>query len=126
MLKVFLTDNMFFDYDTPRKALEKLGAELVIASKSHDTETFIREGSDADVVICIKGPLEDAFIESLAKARMVIRTGVGVDAANVPACNKRGIPVCNVPDFCRDEVADHTMALKLSMLRGLPNLRQGR
>ena len=120
MLKVFLTDDMFYDYDTPRKELEKLGAELVISSKSHDTATFIKEGSDADVVICIKGPLEDAFIDSLTKCRMIIRTGVGVDAANVPACSRRGIPVCHVPNFCRDEVADQTLAMMLSMLRGLP------
>lgn len=120
MMKVFLTDKMFYDYETPRRELAKLGAELVIASKPHDTETFIKEGSDADVVICIKGPLEDEFIDSLTKCRMVIRTGVGVDAANVPACNRRGIPVCHVPNFCRDEVADQTLAMMLAMLRGLP------
>jgi D-3-phosphoglycerate dehydrogenase len=36
---------------------------------------------------------------------------------DVKAATKKGIPVANVPDYCIDEVADHTMALVLCTAR---------
>ena len=40
-----------------------------------------------------------------------------IDAQEAKA---RGIVVCNVPDYCMSEVADHTMALLLSLVRNIP------
>lgn len=48
---------------------------------------------------------------------MIVRYGVGVDNVDLEAARARGIPVCNVPDYCIDEVADHTLAFLLSMTR---------
>jgi phosphoglycerate dehydrogenase-like enzyme len=39
---------------------------------------------------------------------------------DLKAAGERGIPVCNVPDYGTADVADHTMALLLSLMRGLP------
>jgi len=49
----------------------------------------------------------------------VVRYGVGVDNVEVVAATERGVWVANVPDYGRDEVADHTLALALSLLRGV-------
>jgi D-3-phosphoglycerate dehydrogenase len=43
-----------------------------------------------------------------------------VDNVDLAAAGERGIPVCNVPDYCLDEVADHTLALALALSRQLP------
>jgi D-3-phosphoglycerate dehydrogenase len=44
---------------------------------------------------------------------------VGVDNVDLRAATERGVWVANVPDYGRDEVADHTLALALAMLRGV-------
>ncbi|MBU6239760.1 MAG: C-terminal binding protein, partial [Planctomycetes bacterium] len=36
---------------------------------------------------------------------------------DLDAAKRCGIPVCNVPDYCIDEVADHTLAFLLSLTR---------
>jgi lactate dehydrogenase-like 2-hydroxyacid dehydrogenase len=58
-------------------------------------------------------------IASLANCRVLIRNGVGYDSVDTGAATRRGIPVCNVPDYGTEEVADHTIALTLALCRQL-------
>lgn len=53
------------------------------------------------------------------RLRAVVRMGVGYDRLDRAACARRGILVCNVPDYGTTEVADHAMALALALRRGL-------
>ena len=47
---------------------------------------------------------------------MCIRDSDNVDCE---AAKEKGIPVCNIPTYCIDEVADHTLSFILSMTRQL-------
>lgn len=42
---------------------------------------------------------------------------VGVDSIDLKAATEFGIIVANVPDYCIDEVSNHTIALILSVIR---------
>jgi D-3-phosphoglycerate dehydrogenase len=53
----------------------------------------------------------------MRRARAIVRYGIGVDNVDLAAARSRGIPVCNVPDYCIDEVADHTLAFILALTR---------
>jgi D-3-phosphoglycerate dehydrogenase len=53
----------------------------------------------------------------MTRARAIVRYGIGVDNVDLAAARERGIPVCNVPDYCIDEVADHTLAFILALIR---------
>jgi D-3-phosphoglycerate dehydrogenase len=114
--KIFVTDKGFQNYDKEVKELSKYDAELIFASKN-DTETFISEGHDADIVINTFTEVTSEFIERLSNCRMIIRTGIGVNTINVEAATKKGIMVSYVPDYCRDEVADHSTTLALAICR---------
>ena len=53
----------------------------------------------------------------MLRARVIVRYGIGVNNVDLDAARDRGIPVCNVPDYCIDEVADHTLAFILAATR---------
>jgi C-terminal binding protein len=58
-------------------------------------------------------------IGRLTKCRAIVRCGVGYDNVDLEAAGRKGIYVCNVPDYGTDEVADHAIALMLACCRGL-------
>ena len=56
-------------------------------------------------------------IDASPKLQIVCRLGIGLDNIDVAHCTQRGIPVTNVPDYCLNEVAEHTVALLLALAR---------
>jgi phosphoglycerate dehydrogenase-like enzyme len=75
---------------------------------------------EADALILWHGPLMTAaVIARMTKCRAIIRNGVGFDTVDTAAAAKAGIPVCNVPDYGTEEVADHAIALTLALYRQL-------
>jgi D-3-phosphoglycerate dehydrogenase len=68
---------------------------------------------DADAVIT--GPFEvrEKAIAGMTKCKIIQALGVGYDRIDLRAAGERGIFVCNVPDYCVNEVADHTIGLLL-------------
>jgi phosphoglycerate dehydrogenase-like enzyme len=81
---------------------------------------FPAEIFDAHVLILWHGPLVSASVVSkLKNCRAIIRNGVGFDTVDIAAAAKAGIPVCNVPDYGTEEVADHAIALALALYRQL-------
>ena len=62
-------------------------------------------------------PVNAAVIDAMQRAKVIVRYGIGVDNVDLEAAKRKGIPVCNVPDYCIDEVADHTLAFILGSTR---------
>jgi C-terminal binding protein len=58
-------------------------------------------------------------LERFPKLRAICRMGVGYDNLDRVAAAERQIMILNVPDYGTTEVADHAMALTLSLRRGL-------
>lgn len=78
------------------------------------------EALDADVLILWHNvPVDAAVIDRLTRCRAIIRNGVGFDSVDAAAAARKNIPVCNVPDYGTEEVADHAIALTLALCRQL-------
>jgi D-3-phosphoglycerate dehydrogenase len=56
-------------------------------------------------------------IAAAPRCRIVSRIGVGLDNIDVDYCTRHSIPVTNVPNYCTTEVAEHALALLLSLGR---------
>ncbi len=81
---------------------------------------FPEEAVAAHALILWHGPLVTADVLARMKnCRAIIRNGVGFDTVDIDAAAKAGIPVCNVPDYGTEEVADHAIALTLALYRQL-------
>ena len=60
-----------------------------------------------------------ADLDRLPALRVVATCSVGFDHLDVDEAERRGVWACNVPDYCVEEVADHSLALVLALLRGV-------
>ena len=58
-------------------------------------------------------------LEACPKLKVVSRMGVGVDSIDLDAATELGVLACNVPGANTVEVADHAMALLLTLTRRL-------
>lgn len=75
---------------------------------------------DADgAQVGILPPTTRRVMESCPNLKVVSRFGVGVDSIDLEAATQLGVMVCNVPGSNTTEVADHAMALLLSLTRRL-------
>jgi phosphoglycerate dehydrogenase-like enzyme len=75
-------------------------------------------GCDAIVIWQVMN-LDAATIAKLDNCRIVARAGVGFDGIDLAACARKGIAVCNCPDYGTTDVADHAIALYLALSRGI-------
>jgi D-3-phosphoglycerate dehydrogenase len=109
------------DHDTvdPERAVLKGHDVELRRLQCRTPEEVAAQAGDADVLINQYVPITAEVLEALPRCRLVVRYGVGVDNVDVEAAARRGVWVANVPDYGRDEVADHTLALALAVLRGV-------
>jgi D-3-phosphoglycerate dehydrogenase len=80
----------------------------------------LRVARDADALLATYAKITAEMIRQMTRCRIISRFGIGVDNVDIPAASERGIVVTKVPDYCIDEVSDHTMALLLSAVRKIP------
>jgi len=113
---IAITDWAFPDLSPEKQILDANQIEL--ASKQCKTTTdLISLVSEVDAVITQFAKIDAQVIGAMKKAKAIVRYGIGVDNVDLAAARARGIPVCNVPDYCINEVADHTLAFILATTR---------
>jgi phosphoglycerate dehydrogenase-like enzyme len=99
-----------FCVDSAEEAIEELAISDAIISWHH---------------IALRAPI----LARLRCCRGIVRASVGYDNIDLAAAAELKIPVCNVPDYGTEEVADHAMALILALVRKVRTLdlhcRQG-
>jgi len=119
-LRVLVTDHVFADLEIERSLLAPLDAELVLAPAT-DPATLATLARQADALLVCYAPIPRTVIDAAAEApvQVIARYGIGIDNIDVEAASEHGILVTYVPDYCLDEVADHTMALLLAAARGV-------
>jgi len=116
-MDIAVTDYTFSDLDYERAIIEPLGWEISAWKENRDPLVLADVVSRSDAVITQFATVNADVINRMDRARVIVRYGIGVDNVDLDAAQKRGIPVCNIPDYCIDEVADHTLAFILAATR---------
>ena len=108
------------DYTFPDLAQERAAAGVDFAAfQCRTAEEVAGAVAGAAVAVVQFAPFGPAAAAAMAAGGTVIRYGVGYNNIDLAACAKHGLRVGYVPDYCADEVADHTAAAALALLRKL-------
>jgi D-3-phosphoglycerate dehydrogenase len=101
------------------KLLKDTGWNVVVPTAA----TLAAEIADADALIVRSATkVTDQLMAQAPKLRIVGRAGVGVDNIDLDAATGRGIVVTNTPGGNAPSVAEHALALMLSLARSVPQL----
>lgn len=108
----------FASLDSERAALA--GIAIVLDGNTLSGEQLADALKATSVVLLgTRGRLEADTIATMSNCRAIVRYGVGVDNVAVDQATAQGIAVIRIPDYCVDEVSDHTVALILAASRRL-------
>jgi D-3-phosphoglycerate dehydrogenase len=119
LYRVYISDFDYPDNEVEKSVLEPIGAE-VIGLQCKTGEGLSEQAADADVILQQYAKIPRSTIERLTRCKAICRYGTGVDIVDVEAAYEHGMVVTNVPDYALDEVADHSIALALMLLRRIP------
>ncbi len=80
----------------------------------------ISKAKDSDIIsIFIYSKIDSSILQKLPNLKMITTRSTGFDHIDLKECKKRNIPVCNVPFYGENTVAEHTFALILSLSRNV-------
>ena len=114
--RVLVTDYAWPSLDIERAILDEADAELVVA-QSGEPDELVALAADVDAILTNWRRLPAEALDASPRCLVVARYGVGLDNIPVEHATGLGILVANVPDFCVEEVSDHTLALLLACAR---------
>ncbi|MCA9398083.1 hydroxyacid dehydrogenase, partial [candidate division WWE3 bacterium] len=103
---------------------ELSGNEIeVIDSTIHEAITSVREDIEVAVVFVYSQVTKDV-IQNLPNLKLIVTRSTGFDHIDLQTADTRNIPVCNVPYYGENTVAEHTFALLLALARHIPRAIQ--
>ncbi len=108
-LEVDPQDHALITSNFPNAVLRKealTGKKLIDACTDHE-------------VVCsfIYSEFSKEVLEALPRLKLLCTRSVGTNHIDLDTCRKKGIIVCNVPDYGSHVIAEHAFALLLSALR---------
>ncbi len=120
---------VFLDYDTigpgdiDPAPLTRMLPALVVHGDTRPDQWAARV-ADAVFVFTNKQRFGAAELAAAPRLRFIGLTATGTDNVDLEAARARGIAVCNIRDYCTASVAQHAIALLLSLTQQLPGYRR--
>jgi len=105
--------------DLEQIATEKLRELAVVKTAQYESGKELgQELRDATaVIIDADTNITQSVIEEMKRCKIIITASVGFDHIDLKAASSKGIYVSNVPGYCAEEVADHTIGLMIAVTR---------
>ena len=118
MKTVLIPDHVSSEFKVEKKIL---GDDYqIICYHNEDEHISESDWKKADgIILWHHINLNKDLINKINNCKVIVRAGVGFDNVDIELAKKRKIIVCNVPDYGTNDVADHSMALLLSLVRGI-------
>jgi lactate dehydrogenase-like 2-hydroxyacid dehydrogenase len=118
MIRLLYPDASFNGEPDVERAVAGEGVEITVRKLRSPDPIPPASWAQCDAVIMTRMDFGAAELKTAPRCRIVVRMGVGYDTVDLEACGRRGVAVCNVPDYGTTDVADHAIALMLTLARG--------
>ncbi|MBD3648516.1 MAG: C-terminal binding protein [Pseudomonadales bacterium] len=99
--------------------VEAAGADVECVFVDRPGNVTDEQWGQADGIISSPDPLPSEEMDKIGNCRIFVTPKVGFDNIDLRKWGGQGIPVCNVPDYGTQDVADHAMGLLLSLMKGI-------
>ena len=114
MKLVNLDANALNPGDLSWDVLNQFGEVTLYERTETEAEAIARIG-DHEIVLVNKVPITESILNACPNIKMICVQATGYNVVDTAACARRGIPVCNVPDYGTAAVAQFTLALMLEL-----------
>ena len=119
-IKVVVTDYIEDDLQWEADLLNERDVDFqTYQLKFHSEQEIIEKTHDADIVIVNMVKITEDVVSGWNKCKLVIRHGIGYDNVDVNALTRHGIMFSYQPDYCKEDVAEHAIALIFACARKL-------
>lgn len=111
------------DYDLPGSACHDVLAAAGMRVRQASCRTpqdVVEAAKGADALVVQWAPVTSQVLDQLGSLRFIGRLGIGYDMIDVESATRHDVAVANTPTYCVEEVAAHTVAMGLTLTRGLP------
>ena len=99
--------------------LKEIGIESVYRPDIHYLELLTSIGDYEGIIARSKLKIDKSLLEKATRLKFIARAGAGLDMIDTEEVEKRGILLFNAPEGNRDAVAEHTLALLLSLINNV-------
>lgn len=100
--------------DLSWEPIQQFGALTIYDRTDSEEETISRIG-DSQIVLLNKVPITEWVLAACPDIRLICVQATGYNVVDHAAARRRGIPVCNVPSYGTDAVAQFTFGLLLEL-----------
>lgn len=100
--------------DLSWSCFEEFGTITVYPRTLSEADTIARIG-DSEIVLLNKVPITRAVLEACPCVKLICCLATGYNVVDIDAAKERGIPVCNVPAYSTQSVAQFTIGLLLEL-----------
>ena len=119
-IKFVVTDYIEADLDWEAKQCAGRGIDFECHQlKFLPEEAVLEKTRDADVILVNMVKITESLVSKWEKCKLVIRHGIGYDNVDVDALTRHGIMFGYQPDYCKEDVAEHAIALIFACARKL-------
>ncbi len=105
-------------------ALRAAGHELVLLPDGVSEDDLAHAVHDAVLLLMCYAPVTARVIGSAPRLQGIVKYGVGIDAIDIEAARRRGIPVVNVPEYAEETVAEGAFALLLALVKRIKPIQR--
>ena len=116
-MKVAFTDFVF----EKREDIQLEGCGFSIHPPLREADEIVAAAAGADV-LCMRdqfGQVTADVFDRVPDLKLVVTRSVGYDHIDLEEAKRRGIPVCNVPDYGAHMIAEHAFGLLLAVARNV-------